>query len=142
MLENITNLEMIVISAVLYLIGSIPFAIISSKIFNLPDPRSFGSKNPGATNVLRSGNKYAAFLTLMGDGLKGLIPILFLVQMNIPIHQIYLLSFFFINRACLPYYLKFQRRERCCYIYWYSDCTKLYNSRVVNYDLVINVLYF
>ena len=54
-----------------YLLGSVPFAMISSKIFGLADPRSYGSGNPGATNVLRSGNKKAALLTLVGDGFKG-----------------------------------------------------------------------
>jgi len=54
-----------------YLIGSIPFAIVSSRVFGLSDPRSYGSGNPGATNVLRSGNKTAAALTLVGDCLKG-----------------------------------------------------------------------
>ncbi|MDR2015297.1 MAG: glycerol-3-phosphate 1-O-acyltransferase PlsY [Azoarcus sp.] len=54
-----------------YFVGSIPFAIVSSRIFGLNDPRSYGSGNPGATNVLRSGNKTAATLTLAGDCLKG-----------------------------------------------------------------------
>ena len=54
-----------------YLLGSIPFAVVSSRIFGLADPRSYGSKNPGATNVLRSGNKVAAALTLLGDLAKG-----------------------------------------------------------------------
>jgi glycerol-3-phosphate acyltransferase PlsY len=54
-----------------YFVGSIPFAIISSRVFGLNDPRSYGSGNPGATNVLRSGNKAAAALTLVGDCLKG-----------------------------------------------------------------------
>lgn len=54
-----------------YLVGSIPFAIISSRLFGLADPRSYGSGNPGATNVLRSGHKGAAILTLAGDLLKG-----------------------------------------------------------------------
>jgi len=56
-----------------YLIGSLPFAVIVSKIFGLADPRSFGSGNPGATNVLRTGNKAAAALTLLGDAAKGWI---------------------------------------------------------------------
>ena len=56
---------------VAYLIGSASFAIIVSRIFGLSDPRSYGSRNPGATNVLRSGNKAAAILTLLGDGAKG-----------------------------------------------------------------------
>ena len=108
MLENIFNLEMLIISVGLYLIGSIPFAIISAKLFNLPDPRSFGSKNPGATNVLRSGNKYAAFLTLVGDGLKGLIPVLFLMETTIPVYQIYLLSFFLLVGHTFPVTLNFK----------------------------------
>ena len=56
---------------VAYLIGSISFAVVVSKLFGLSDPRTYGSKNPGATNVLRSGNKAAAVLTLLGDGIKG-----------------------------------------------------------------------
>ena len=54
-----------------YLLGSLSFAVIVSKLFDLNDPRSYGSKNPGATNVLRSGNKAAAVSTLLLDGLKG-----------------------------------------------------------------------
>ena len=54
-----------------YLVGSISFAVVVSKLFGLSDPRTYGSKNPGATNVLRSGNKIAALLTLLGDGFKG-----------------------------------------------------------------------
>ena len=59
-----------------YLIGSISFAIVASRIFRLPDPRSYGSGNPGATNVLRSGRKAAALVTLAGDAAKGLVTIL------------------------------------------------------------------
>ncbi|MDB5961766.1 MAG: glycerol-3-phosphate acyltransferase [Massilia sp.] len=54
-----------------YLIGSISFAVVMSRLFGLSDPRTYGSKNPGATNVLRSGNKKAAIGTLIGDALKG-----------------------------------------------------------------------
>src|SRR5439155_4795851 len=54
-----------------YLIGSLSFAVIVSRAFALPDPRSYGSGNPGATNVLRTGKKLAALLTLIGDGGKG-----------------------------------------------------------------------
>ncbi|AEJ00245.1 Glycerol-3-phosphate acyltransferase [Nitrosomonas sp. Is79A3] len=54
-----------------YLLGSVSFAVVSSWIFKLPDPRTYGSKNPGATNVLRSGKKAAAVLTLLGDAGKG-----------------------------------------------------------------------
>ena len=59
-----------------YLIGSISSAVIVSKLFRLDDPRTVGSSNPGATNVLRSGNKVAAAITLLGDLAKGLIPVL------------------------------------------------------------------
>ncbi|MGH8681518.1 MAG: glycerol-3-phosphate 1-O-acyltransferase PlsY [Burkholderiales bacterium] len=62
-----------------YLIGSLSFAVIVSKAFGLPDPRSYGSGNPGATNVLRTGNKPAAALTLAGDALKGWVAV-FLAQ--------------------------------------------------------------
>ena len=54
-----------------YLLGSVSFAVVVSQAMRLPDPHSYGSKNPGATNVLRTGNKLAAALTLLGDGLKG-----------------------------------------------------------------------
>ncbi|MBP6018435.1 MAG: glycerol-3-phosphate 1-O-acyltransferase PlsY [Burkholderiaceae bacterium] len=59
-----------------YLIGSVSFAVLVSRGMGLQDPRSFGSKNPGATNVLRSGNKTAAVLTLIGDAAKGSIAVL------------------------------------------------------------------
>ncbi|HEY8049482.1 MAG TPA: glycerol-3-phosphate 1-O-acyltransferase PlsY [Ramlibacter sp.] len=58
-----------------YLFGSLAFAIIVSRTMGLADPRTFGSKNPGATNVLRSGSKPAALVTLLLDGLKGFIPV-------------------------------------------------------------------
>ena len=69
------------IAAVLaaYLVGSLSFAVIISRAMGLSDPRSYGSKNPGATNVLRSGNKAAAVLTLLFDALKGALPV-WLVQ--------------------------------------------------------------
>ncbi|MCD6735255.1 MAG: glycerol-3-phosphate 1-O-acyltransferase PlsY [Burkholderiaceae bacterium] len=59
-----------------YLVGSISFAVLVSKAMGLADPRSYGSGNPGATNVLRTGNKLAAALTLVGDALKGLVAVL------------------------------------------------------------------
>jgi len=62
-----------------YLIGSVSFAVVVSKLFALPDPHSYGSGNPGATNVLRTGNKAAAALTLLGDGAKGWLAV-FLAQ--------------------------------------------------------------
>jgi glycerol-3-phosphate acyltransferase PlsY len=66
-----------VICAILgYLAGSLSFAVIVSRAMGLQDPRTFGSKNPGATNVLRSGSKAAAAITLLLDGLKGFVPVL------------------------------------------------------------------
>jgi acyl phosphate:glycerol-3-phosphate acyltransferase len=59
-----------------YLLGSLAFAVIISRVMGLSDPRTFGSKNPGATNVLRSGNKAAAIVTLLFDALKGFVPVL------------------------------------------------------------------
>jgi glycerol-3-phosphate acyltransferase PlsY len=59
-----------------YLIGSLSFAVIVSRVMGLNDPRTYGSGNPGATNVLRSGNKKAAILTLAFDALKGFVPVL------------------------------------------------------------------
>lgn len=61
----------IAVVVVSYFLGSIPFAVVVSRLMGLRDPRSFGSGNPGATNVLRSGNKTAAALTLLGDAAKG-----------------------------------------------------------------------
>ena len=58
-----------------YLLGSVSFAVVASWIFRLPDPRTFGSMNPGATNVLRSGNKAAAIFTLFGDSGKGWVAV-------------------------------------------------------------------
>ena len=58
-----------------YLIGAISFGIVMSHLFSLPDPRTIGSKNPGATNVLRTGKKLAALLTLLGDALKGTLTV-------------------------------------------------------------------
>jgi len=61
----------LVLTIIAYLIGSIAFAVLVSRAFGLPDPRSYGSHNPGATNVLRTGKKAAALLTFLGDGAKG-----------------------------------------------------------------------
>ena len=59
-----------------YFLGSVSFAVVISKVMGLADPHSYGSRNPGATNVLRSGNKVAALLTLLGDALKGWLALL------------------------------------------------------------------
>jgi glycerol-3-phosphate acyltransferase PlsY len=59
-----------------YLVGSLSFAVIVSRAFGLPDPHGYGSGNPGATNVLRTGHRLAALLTLLGDGFKGFVAVL------------------------------------------------------------------
>jgi glycerol-3-phosphate acyltransferase PlsY len=69
-----TNLILAVVAA--YLIGSLSFAVITSRLMGLADPRTYGSGNPGATNVLRSGSKAAALITLLFDALKGYLPVL------------------------------------------------------------------
>ena len=67
-----------------YLIGSLSFAVLVSRAMGLSDPRTYGSGNPGATNVLRSGNKAAAVLTLLLDALKGYLPVLLVKQFGAP----------------------------------------------------------
>jgi len=73
------SLGSVVAVVLCYLIGSVSFAVVVSRVMGLADPRSYGSRNPGATNVLRTGNKTAAVLTLAGDALKGWLAI-FLVR--------------------------------------------------------------
>ena len=70
-------------AVIAYLIGSLSFAVIVSRLFGLDDPRSYGSGNPGATNVLRSGNKAAAILTLVFDALKGYVPVVIAQRMGL-----------------------------------------------------------
>ena len=70
----------IIFTIAAYLIGSISFAVVASRAFGLSDPRTYGSKNPGATNVLRSGSKKAAIATLIGDGAKGWLAVFLAVH--------------------------------------------------------------
>ena len=76
---------------VAYLIGSVSFAVVVSRLFSLPDPHSYGSGNPGATNVLRTGSKAAAALTLLGDGAKGWLAV-FLAKQFVPGMEPWLLA--------------------------------------------------
>ena len=76
-------MTLLLFAALAYLLGSVSFALVASWIFKLPDPRTYGSKNPGATNVLRSGKKAAAVLTLLGDAGKGWLAV-FLAQTYAP----------------------------------------------------------
>jgi acyl phosphate:glycerol-3-phosphate acyltransferase len=70
----------LIVAIAAYLIGSISFAVVVSRAMGLADPRSYGSGNPGATNVLRTGNKLAAILTLLGDAFKGWLPVWLVVH--------------------------------------------------------------
>jgi glycerol-3-phosphate acyltransferase PlsY len=74
MFVDSSALVLLAVSA--YLVGSLSFAVIVSRVMGLDDPRTYGSQNPGATNVLRSGNKQAAIATLLFDALKGYFPVL------------------------------------------------------------------
>jgi glycerol-3-phosphate acyltransferase PlsY len=70
----------LIVAVAAYLIGSISFAVVVSRAMGLADPRSYGSGNPGATNVLRTGNKLAAILTLVGDAFKAWLPVWLVVH--------------------------------------------------------------
>ncbi len=72
---RIPSMQTALVALAAYLIGSISFAVVVSRLLGLPDPRSYGSRNPGATNVLRSGSKLAAALTLIGDAGKGALAV-------------------------------------------------------------------
>ena len=75
-------MEILIATVAAYLIGSVSFAVIVSAAMGLADPRSYGSKNPGATNVLRSGNRKAAILTLVGDAFKGWLAVWLVVRLG------------------------------------------------------------
>lgn len=91
-----------------YLLGSVPFAMISSKLFGLADPRSYGSGNPGATNVLRSGNKKAALFTLIGDALKGWAAVFIAQKMGFSNTVIGLVALAVFLGHLYPVFLKFK----------------------------------
>jgi len=91
-----------------YLLGSISFAMISSKLFDLPDPRSYGSGNPGATNVLRSGKKAAAVLTLIGDAAKGWLAVYLSITFELSDHQIALVALAVFLGHLFPVFLRFK----------------------------------
>ncbi len=74
-MESLKPLYPLIATIAAYLMGSLSFAVIVSRVMGLNDPRTYGSKNPGATNVLRSGSKPAAILTLLLDALKGWLPV-------------------------------------------------------------------
>jgi len=92
-----------------YFIGSISFGILLSKVFKIQDPRSFGSKNPGATNVMRSGKKLVALLTLLGDMLKGTIVVLIAkLYLNLTYDQVLLVAAAVFLGHLFPVYHQFK----------------------------------
>ena len=91
-----------------YLLGSVSFAVISSWLFKLPDPRTYGSKNPGATNVLRSGKKAAAVLTLLGDAGKGWLAVVLAQAYGLPNEVIAGVALAVFLGHVFPVFLRFQ----------------------------------
>ncbi len=82
---NTATMNIILFAMGAYLIGSVSFAIVVSKLLRLEDPRTYGSQNPGATNVLRTGNKLAAVLTLVGDCAKGWFAVVLAIYFSTPL---------------------------------------------------------
>jgi glycerol-3-phosphate acyltransferase PlsY len=101
-------LEIIALLICAYLLGSLSSAILLSKIMGFQDPRSEGSKNPGATNVLRIAGKKAAFLTLVGDCLKGLIPVLVASELFADPLVVALTAFAAFAGHCFPVFFAFR----------------------------------
>ena len=91
-----------------YLVGSISSGIITSRFFNLPDPRTMGSKNPGATNVMRTGNKKAAIFTLLGDLLKATFVLLIASNLGFDGYSIIFVSLAVLIGHIFPIYYKFR----------------------------------
>jgi glycerol-3-phosphate acyltransferase PlsY len=91
-----------------YLLGSVSFAVLTSRAFGIADPRTYGSKNPGATNVLRSGKKLAAALTLLGDAAKGYVAVSLARHFSLFDLQIALVALFVFLGHLYPVFLKFK----------------------------------
>ena len=100
-------IEILAVAAA-YLLGSVPFAVLSSRLFGLADPRTYGSGNPGATNVLRSGNKKAALVTLLGDALKGWLAVFLAQHFGLGDATIALVALAVFLGHLFPLFLKFK----------------------------------
>ncbi len=105
---EVTSLIFFVLIVVAYLLGSISTAIVVCKLMALPDPRTEGSNNPGATNVLRLGGKKAAAITLAGDALKGLIPVLIGHMLDLPLTLLGLVGFAAFLGHLYPVFFQFR----------------------------------
>ena len=108
MIQDSTILPYLLWPLLSYLVGSISSAVLVSKLFRLSDPRETGSGNPGATNVLRSGNKFAALLTLLGDLAKGLVPVLLAIHYQLPNSIVALVAIAAFMGHLYPVFLKFK----------------------------------
>jgi len=93
---------------VAYLVGSIPFAVVVSRAMGLPDPRSYGSGNPGTTNVLRSGSKVAALLTLVGDAAKGWVAVWGAMKLGLAVEVVAIVALAAFLGHVFSLWLKFQ----------------------------------
>jgi glycerol-3-phosphate acyltransferase PlsY len=91
-----------------YLAGSVPFALLVSRLMRLPDPRTYGSRNIGATNVLRSGNRIAALLTMLGDAMKGWAAVLVARIAGLPDELVGLVGFAAFLGHVFPVWLRFR----------------------------------
>jgi glycerol-3-phosphate acyltransferase PlsY len=91
-----------------YLIGSIPFAVVVSRAMGLPDPRSYGSGNPGTTNVLRSGSRVAALLTLLGDAAKGWFAVWLALRFEMPPETVAVVAVAVFLGHVFPVWLRFK----------------------------------
>ena len=91
-----------------YLLGSISFAVVTSRAFGIADPRTYGSGNPGATNVLRSGKKLAAALTLLGDAAKGWAAVILAIHFALGDVQVALIALSVFLGHLFPIFLKFK----------------------------------
>ena len=100
--------ETLVYSILAYFVGSISFGILLSNLFKIPDPRTFGSKNPGATNVMRSGKKLAALCTLLGDTIKGFLVTYLAIKFNLSEAAIFVTSITVFLGHLYPIYYKFK----------------------------------
>jgi len=101
-------INQILIISIAYLLGAVSFGIVVSKIFKISDPRTFGSKNTGATNVMRSGNKYAAIITLICDALKGTLVVTIAIKMNFTDYEVMCAALAVLIGHIYPVYYKFK----------------------------------
>jgi glycerol-3-phosphate acyltransferase PlsY len=102
------HVDTIIATLLAYLMGSISSAIVTCKIMGLPDPRTQGSENPGATNVLRFGGKKAAIITLIGDILKGVIPVIAAKLYGFDIFSLAFITFAAFLGHLYPVFFRFQ----------------------------------